>query len=158
MKAVILVTSILLFTKSVMGWGPDIVPAAISPQGKSSVIAKDVTNLFAAIPSTSNTAFSILVFQSIDGGSTWNAASFTGAGPGGGAFPVSIKSIQTMNDSVYSFYLTNGAVYSTNLEPGFTSGFTLDTADEVDVAASTVTNSSYLCIQDQRCNCIPRYG
>lgn len=159
MKIALLPCFLLLFLHQAMAWGPDVIPAPMSPPaGKPAIIAKDVNNLFAVIPTTANASYSVLVFQSTDGGTTWNPAPFTGAGPGGGVVPKKVKAIQTFTDSVYAFYLIGVNIYSTNLETGFTNIFTQDPAEDFDVTASTVTNSIYLFLQDQGLDDIHRYG
>jgi hypothetical protein len=153
-----IIACLLVCTTNVFAWNTDVTVSGIAVAGRSDIIAKNASSLFAVITPDAPTAqYSVFVYTSADGGTTWQPASYTGAGPGNDA-PYRIKTVKTISDSVYALYQLNGIVYMLNLETGTSTLFTTITVSEFDAAASTTYEAIYLYANQAGSNSIRRYS
>lgn len=156
MKTVKLISLLLLFAGSSIGWGVDNLVDFIFLTGKPSIAAKANATLYATLPSNSGTGYSMIVLRSTDNGLTWAGVPYVGVPAG--ANITKTKMVRTVNDSIYCTYLQGNAIFMMNVETGIVNEFTNNTATDFDVAASSVHNAIYMFIQEVAGNSIRRYG
>lgn len=138
-------------------WTGDVQIGANSPMGSADVAVKANGTWYACIPETSlNPSGALALYSSTDQGMTWAQLPFTAGNPGN--VIKRSKLLLTGTDQLYCIFMLNDSIYVMDVSNGSTTLFPTSSGEDFDAAASQVSNSIFLFVDERGNNNIRRYS